>query len=138
MATATTVHDKKSVIQKQINALRAQMVALDQERIHGLRLKLAAAREVVRDLERQLEGITGKPLLAQPKARRRRLPAILDEALKDQLIKVLAAFGKEGMNAKQMAEKVHQHPLRVRKFLSENPKLLKRVGTGPRTRFFLP
>ncbi len=50
----------------------------------------------------------------------------------------MANFGKEGMNAKQMAEKLHQDAIRVRKYIKDNPKALKRTGSGPGTKFFLP
>ena len=50
----------------------------------------------------------------------------------------MAADGKMGMNAKQLADKVNQDALRVRKFIKDNPKVLKRQGSGPGTKFFLP
>ena len=49
----------------------------------------------------------------------------------------MANFGMEGMNAKQLAEKLNQDALRVRKFISTNPKVLKRQGSGPGTKFYL-
>ncbi len=134
---ATTATEKKSALQKQIEALTAQMHALDQEAVHELKLKLSDARKVVTEMEHELEQLTGKSS-AGPKVRRERRPSISDEALKDQLLKVLANFGQEGMNAKQMAEKVHQDALRIRKFIKDNPKVLKRTGGGPGTKFFLP
>ena len=137
MATAPSAKDKKQSLQQQIEALQKQMETLDQEAIHELKLKLSDARKVVSTLEEELEQLTGRPSGA-PKVRRERRPAITDDALKDQLLKVLANFGKEGMNAKQLAEKVHQDPLRVRKFIGSNPKVLKRTGSGPGTKFFLP
>ena len=136
MATAATAKDKKSSIQQQIEALQKQMLDLDQEAIHELKLKLSDARKVVSMLEEELAALTGKSA-GEPKVRRVRRPSITDDALKDQLLKVMANFGKEGMNAKQLAEKLHQDALRVRKFISANPKVLKRQGTGPGTKFFL-
>lgn len=50
MATQTA-HDKKSALQKQIEALTAQLEALDQEAVHELKLKLSDARKVVSALE---------------------------------------------------------------------------------------
>ena len=134
---AQSATDKKSALQKQIEALTAQMHALDQEAVHELKLKLSDARKVVTDLEHELASLTGKSSGA-PKQRRERRPSITDDALKDQILKVLANFGQEGMNAKQMAEKVHQDALRIRKFIKDNPKVLKRTGGGPGTKFFLP
>ena len=113
------------------------MQALDQEATNELKLKLSDARKLVVNLEEELAKITGKPF-GMPKIRRERRPSISDAALQDQLLKVMANFGKEGLNAKQLAEKLHQDALRVRKFIKDNPKTLKRQGSGPGTKFFLP
>lgn len=137
MASTPSAIDKKASLQKQIEALQGQLKELDQEAIHELKLKLADARRVVLDLEEQLAAVTGKPAGAV-KVRRERRPSIADEALQPQLLKVMANFGKEGMNAKQLAERLNQDPLRVRKFILSNPKILKRQGSGPGTKFFLP
>ena len=137
MATATAAKDRKLTLQQQIEALQKQMQDLDQEAIHELKLKLSDARKVVTNLEHELAELTGKPVF-ETKVRRERRPSITDDALKDQVLKVMANFGKEGMNAKQLAEKLHQDALRVRKFISSNPKVLKRTGSGPGTKFFLP
>ncbi len=137
MATTTTANDKKLTLQKQMEALREQMEALDQEAIHELKLKLSDARKVVHNLESELAEVTGKAVEPAMRVRRERRPSITDEALQDQLLKVMAAFGKEGLNAKQLAERLHQDPLRVRKYIKDNPKILKRQGAGPGTKFFL-
>jgi chromosome segregation ATPase len=136
MASPTSATDKKLALQKQIEALNQEMHALEQESIQELKLKLSDARKVVTSLEEELEQLTGKP--SEPKVRRERRPSITDDALKDQLLKVMALHGTEGMNAKQLADKLHQDPLRVRKFIKDNPKTLKRTGSGPGTKFFLP
>ena len=136
MATATTAKDKKLTLQQQIEALQKQMHDLDQEAVHELKLKLSDARKVVTNLEHELAELTGQP--AGPRVRRERRPAISDEILKDQILKAMAADGKLGMNARQLSEKVGQDALRVRKFISENPKALKRTGKGAGTKFFLP
>ena len=112
------------------------MEALDQEAVHELKLKLSDARKVVTNLEHELEQLTGKTV-GLPKVRRARRPSITDEALQAQILSVMAKHGKEGMNAKQLAEKLNQDALRVRKFISTNPKVLKRQGSGPGTKFFL-
>jgi hypothetical protein len=134
---ANTATEKKAALQKQIEALHLQMDSLNQEAIHELKLKLSDARKVVQGFEDELEELLGKPVNA-PKVRRERRPSIADDALQDQLLKVMANFGKEGMNAKQLADKLNQDPLRVRKFIKDNPKALKRQGAGPGTKFFLP
>ena len=137
MATTPTAKDKKLTLQQQIEALQQQVLDLSQAEVHELKLKLSDARKVVRDLEGELEQLTGKPAGA-PKIKRERRPSITDDALKDQLLKVMANFGQEGMNAKQLAEKLHQDALRIRKFITDNPKVLKRTGAGAGTKFFLP
>ena len=137
MASATTAKDRKLTLQQQIEALQKQMHDLDQEAVHELKLKLSDARKVVSTLEDELTLLTGKHEGA-PKIRRERRPSITDDALKDQLLKVMANFGQEGMNARQLADKLHQDALRIRKFIKDNPKVLKRTGSGPGTKFFLP
>jgi hypothetical protein len=137
MATAPSASEKKASIQKQIEALQKQAQELDQEAIQEKKLQLADARKIVTNLEHELEALTGKTV-GLPKVRRERRPSITDEALQGQLLKVMATFGKEGMNAKQLASRLNQDPLRVRKFITANPKVLKRTGAGPGTKFFLP
>jgi hypothetical protein len=137
MTTNSGATDKRDSLLKQIEALNNQIEALNVEAIHELKLKLSDARKVVLQLEEELEALTGKPS-ATVKVRRERRPTITDDALKDQLLKVMAAHGKEGLNAKQLADKLNQDPLRVRKFIKDNPKTLKRQGAGPGTKFFLP
>ena len=137
MASAQNATDKKASLQKQIEALQKQMQDLDQEAVHELKLKLSDARKLVATLEEELARLTGRPNGA-PKTRRARRESISDESLQAQLLSVMAKFGKEGMNAKQMGERLNQDALRVRKFINGNPKILKRQGTGPGTKFFLP
>lgn len=136
MANTPNAIEKKAALTKQIEGLQKQIESLNQEAVQELKLKISDARRVVKDLENQLEDLTG-PAPAQGKTRRVSRPAITDEALQPQLLKVMAQHGKEGMNAKQMAEKLNQDALRIRKFITANPKVLKRQGAGPGTKFFL-
>ena len=131
MATPTNALDKIEELQKQIAQLK-------QEAIDELKQQLNEAREVVAELEDELAELTGRPAEAEGRTRRNRRPSITDEELRGQMLKAMAAEGKTGMNAKQIAEKVNQDPLRIRKFIKENPKALKRQGAGPGTKFFLP
>ena len=137
MANTQTAQDKRNALQKQIETLQGQMETLNQEVVHEVKLKLSDARKVVQTLEEDLARLTGKPATSEPKARRARRASITDDALQDQMLKVMANFGKEGMNAKQLADRLNQDPIRVRKFIKDNPKLLKRQGAGPGTRFYL-
>lgn len=137
MASTPTATEKKSALQKQIEALQKQMEALDQEAIHELKLRLSDARKVVSTLEGELAQLTGKPA-GETKVKRARRPSIADEHLQPQLLAVMAKNGREGMNARQIAEHLHQDAIRVRKFIADNPKLLKKTGNGAGTKFFLP
>ena len=128
---------KQSPTRQKIETLQAQIEQLQQEEVHQLKLRLSDARAVVSDLEGQLAELTGHARTA-PKTRRARRPSITDAALQDQILKVMALNAKAGMNAKQLADKLNQDALRVRKFISANPKVLKRAGVGPSTKFFLP
>ena len=134
---ATTATSKQADLQKQIEALQAQMEALSQEAVQELKQKLSEARQVVSDLEDELAELTGKPT-AEKQTRRTRRPSITDEALQPQILALMGKHGKDGMNAKQLAEKLNQDALRIRRFLSANDKVLKRVGAGPGTKFHLP
>ena len=130
MATKTNALDKIEELQKQIAQLK-------QEAVDEVKQKLSDARQVVSVLEEELANLTGRAAAPEARPRRTRRPSISDEALQPQLLKVMAQFGKEGMNAKQLAERLNQDPLRVRKFISTNAKVLKRQGSGPGTKFFL-
>lgn len=137
MATAPTATEKKSSLQKQIKDLQEKMRELDAEAIHELKLKLSDARKVVTNLEHELAALTGKPA-GETKVKRTRRPSIVDEHLQPQVLAVMAKNGREGMNARQLAEHLHQDAIRVRKFIADNPKLLKKTGIGAGTKFFLP
>ncbi len=129
MVNTQSAEDKKAALAKQIEGLQKQIADLDQDVLHDLKLKLSDARKVVKDLEAEFAELTGKPA-NKGKAQRARQTSITDEALQPQLLKVMADLGKEGMNAKQLAEKLQQDPQRIRKFINANPKLLKRQGRG--------
>ena len=125
---------------EQIEQLERQILDLKKQALVELREKLAEARKAVADLEKELAQLTGKPVAETAggaPARRTRRASISDEALKPLVLKVMAQFGMTGLNAKEIATHVGQDPLRVRKFITNNPTALKRQGAGPGTRFFL-
>jgi hypothetical protein len=123
---------------QQIEQLEEQIKSLRQQALVELHEKLTEARHHVAELEKQLAEMTGKPTeTATPAQRRTRRPSISNEALKPLVLKAMADKGVNGLNAKDIAEFVGQDPMRVRKFIAENPSLLKRQGAGPGTRFFL-
>jgi len=130
--------------QQEIDELKRRLETLREQAEDEIRQKLAEARQVVSDLERQLSEVTGRPsaseirALAVPKPTRIRRPSISDEELKTQVLQILAAAGAHGINAKQIGTALNQTPGRIRQFIAANPKVLKRVGSGPGTKFFLP
>ena len=131
--SGATAAQQIAAIDEQIRTLEAKKSTYKEQAVQELKARIADANKVVRELENRLEEKSGGR-----KARRARRPSISDEALIPQIHAVMSKFGGEGLNAKQLAEHLNQDALRVRKFLSSNPKALKRVGKGPGTRFFLP
>ncbi len=130
MANPTSALSKIEELQKQIETLKQQAVA-------EVKLKLAEARRLVVQLEDELAELVGKAPEAETRTRRARRPSITDEHLLAFVLKAMADSGKMGMNAKELADKVGQDALRIRKFIKNNPKILKRQGSGPGTKFFL-
>ena len=130
MTNSTSALSKIEELQKQIDILKQQAV-------EEVKQKLADARKLVSQLEGELAELTGKPQEEESRSRRVRRPSISDEHLRAFVLKAMADHGKHGMNAKGLADKVGQDALRVRKFIKNNPKMLKRQGSGPGTKFFL-
>ncbi len=130
--------------EQEIEELKRRLDLLRDQAEDEVRRKLAEARREVADLEEQLSQVTGRPSASQIKAigdgagPRRRRASISDEELKDQILQVLTVAGGNGINAKQIAIAVNQAPARVRQFVAANPAVLKRVGSGPGTKFYLP
>jgi hypothetical protein len=130
--------------QQEIEELKRRLESLREQAEDEIRQKLAEARRVVSDLERQLSEVTGRPsaseikALAEPKPPRIRRPSVSDEELKTQILQVIAATTGLGINAKQIATALNQTPARIRQFAAANPKALRRTGSGPGTKFFLP
>jgi len=130
--------------QQEIDELKRRLESLNEQAEDEIRQKLAQARHVVSDLERQLSEVTGRPSASEIKAMaaarvpRIRRPSISDEELQTQVLKTLAVGGPLGLNAKQIATAVNQTPARIRQFFAANPKAVKRTGSGPGTKFFLP
>ena len=151
MATATAAPEKKltdhkmssaadqmAELDRQIEALNKKKGEFRQAAIHEQGLRVSDAKQALKVEEAKLAELTGKPANEGPKQRRERRPSITDDALQHQLLKVLANHGKEGLNAKQLADKMNIDPIRVRKFIKDHPKALKRTGQAAGTKFFLP
>lgn len=124
--------------QEKIHDLESQIEKLKQEAVLELKQKLAIARTEVSSLEKELAQLTGTQVSSASAAPRLRRPSISDDDLKAQILKAVAAKGQNGMNAKAIAEAIDQNSFRVRDFIKANPKILKRQGNGPGTRFYLP
>ena len=131
-----TSADQMAELDRQMEVLKQKKLELSQAAIHEQKLRVSDARKALQVEEDKLKELTGRPI-AEPKVKRERRPRITDDALKDQLLKVLARDGAEGMNAKQLAGKLFQDPMRIRKFIKDNPKVLKRTGNAAGTKFFL-
>ena len=127
---------------EQIEQLERQILDLKKQALVELRDKLTEARKTVADLEKELTQLTGKssdePATETTSTRRTRRPSVTDDELKPMVLKAMAQHGMNGLNAKDIASHVGQDPLRIRKFIANNPTALKRQGAGPGTRFFLP
>ncbi len=121
---------------QKIEELEFQIRQLKDDAVLELKEKLISARRAVSDLEKELEELTGKA--APAGIIRIRRSSLSDEDLKPRILEIFALNGKNGFNAKQIADAVDQPPVRIRVYLKKNPKVLKRQGTGPGTRFFLP
>lgn len=125
-------------IQEEIAQLTKRPEHLQERAEDVIREKLKDARSVVHDLEHQLSEITGRPSATMIKAADpKRWAPIDDEHLEVQILFVLQKEGQEGMNAKTIAEKLNQNPVRIRGFIKQHPAVLKRVGKGVGTKFFV-
>lgn len=125
---------------EQIEQLEKKILELKQQALAELKAQLLAAQKSVADLEAQLSQLTGKPAAeaaSTAPTHRTRRPSISDEDLKPLILKAMAQKGMTGLNAKDIADCAGQDPLRIRKFIAQNPSVLKRQGAGPGTRFFL-
>ena len=122
--------------QQEIQQLRKRLAQLQEQAEDQLRQRLKEARAVVTDLEMQLSEITGRPSATQIKVVKGFAP-LTDEELEVQILFVVQKEGKDGMNAKTIASKLNQNPVRIRGFIKDHPKVLKRVGSGPGTKFFI-
>ena len=121
---------------QEIAHLQKRLAQLQEQAEDVIRQKLKEARAVVADLEDQLSEITGRPTATQIKVVKGFAP-LTDEELEVQILFVVQKEGKDGMNAKSIASKLNQNPVRIRGFIKKFPKVLKRVGSGPGTRYFV-
>ena len=120
---------------QEIAHLQKRLAQLQEQAEDVIRQKLKEARAVVADLEDQLSEITGRPTATQIKVVKGFEP-LTDEALEVQILFVVQKEGQEGMNAKTIASKLNQNPVRIRGWIKKHPAVLKREGKGPGTRYF--
>jgi uncharacterized coiled-coil protein SlyX len=126
--------------QQEITQLQKRLAFLNEQAEDLIRQKLAEARKVVKDLEMQLSDLTGRPSASQIHSHngdRTNHEHIADEKLEFKILLLLQQEGQEGMNAKTIAQKLSQSPVRIRGFIKHHPKVLKRKGKGPGTKFFV-
>ena len=128
--TTTSITDEIAQLTKRLEQLQEQAE-------NELRQRLKEARAVVTDLEMQLSEITGRPTATQIKVVKGFAP-IKDEELEVMILFLLQKEGHDGMNAKTIAERLKQNPARIRQWIKKYPNVLKRVGAGAGTRFFVP
>ena len=119
---------------EQIEQLEKRILELKHQALAELKEKLVEARKTVAALEAELSELTGKPAsesgaTTTTTVRRTRRPSISDDDLKPQVLKAMAQFGATGLNAKEISMHVGQDPLRVRKFIANNPTALKPVSS---------
>ena len=122
---------------EEIARLTKRLEQLQESAENELRQKLKEARAVVTDLEMQLSSITGRPSATMIKAADpKRWASITDEQLEVMILFLFQKEGQDGMNAKTIGERLNQNPLRIRQWIKKYPTLLRRVGSGPGTKFF--
>jgi hypothetical protein len=125
--------------QEEIDQLTKRLEVLQEDAENVLRQKLKEARAEVTDLEMQLSEITGRPSATMIKAADpKRWAPVTDEQLEVMILFLLEKEGHEGMNGKTIAVKLNQDPIRIRQWIKKYPTVLKRVGAGTGTRFFVP
>lgn len=125
--------------------LKKRLEHLQEQAEDEIRQRQKEARAVVTDLELQLSEITGRPSATMIKAAsfddhrapRTNRPHITDEKLEIRFLSLLHEEGKQGMNAKTIAEKLDQAPVRIRQWVNNHPTVLRRVGSGHGTRFYV-
>ena len=122
---------------QEIAHLQKRLAQVQEQAEDVIRQKLKEARAVVADLEDQLSEITGRPTATQIKVVKGFEP-LTDEALEVQILFVVQKEGQEGMNATDIARKLNQDPVRIRQWIKKYPNVLKRVGAGAGTRYFVP
>jgi len=122
--------------QQEIAQLQKRLQLLNEQAEDQLRQRLKEARAVVAVLEDQLSEITGRPSATQIKVVKGFAP-LTDEELEVQILFVVQKQGQDGMNATDIARKLNQDPVRIRGWIKKHPSVLKRVGKGTGTRYFV-
>jgi len=128
---------------EEIEQIEKKIQELKHEALAEMKEKLIAAKKAVIDFEKELAELTGAPLdmdaapAAAAPVRRTRRPSVSDADLKPLVLQAMAQQGMNGLNAKDIGVLVGQDAMRIRRFIAENPTVLKRQGSGPGTRFFL-
>ena len=132
------MHAPATSAAEEIARLTKRLKQLQEQAEEELRQQLKEARAVVTDLEMQLSEITGRPSATMIKAADpKRWAPITDEQLEVMILFLMQKEGQEGLNAKTIGERLNQDPVRIRQWIKKYPTVLKRVGAGPGTKFFV-
>ena len=123
---------------EEIAALTKRLEHLQEQAEDEIRQRLKEARAVVTELEHQLSEITGRPSATMVRAADpKRWAPVTDDQLEVMIVFLLQKEGAEGMNVKTIASKLTQNPVRIRQWVKNHPSVLKRIGAGPGTRFYV-
>jgi hypothetical protein len=113
----------------QIVELEAKLQELKAAQIEELQERLRDARKVVRDLEQEIESLSGKPASG---AKRKRTSS---EEVRDKINSVLKN-AKDGLSQKEISEKSGINYQTTALFLRKNQKEFRTTGEYKSRRYF--
>lgn len=125
---------------EEIKRLTAKIAELRGIQLQELKERRNAVLAELRSIDKEIAKLIEAPELpvtaaATAKPQRRR---ISDGELKALIVKALAEHGANGLSVPEIATHVGHDAQRIRKFVSLNPRALKKQGAGRGTRYFLP
>jgi hypothetical protein len=117
-------------VEKQIQELEEKLQQLKASQIEELQGRLRDARKVVRDLEQEIEHLSGKPV---PHAKRKRISSA---EVRDRIQSVLKK-AKDGLSQKEISERSEVNYQTTALFLRKNQKDFRTTGKFKAKRYFL-
>ena len=115
-------------VEVQIQELECQLQQLKAAQIAELQEKLRDARKVVRDLEQEIENLSGRPV--SPKRKR-----ISSAEVRDRIQSVLKK-AKDGLSQKEISERSEVNYQTTALFLRKNQKDFRTTGKFKSKRYF--